>query len=206
MRDTERETEKPCDFLFLCLFLFNALVQAGFFSFSFFFFVLFAAVAGPCSGPAASLRTRWRTLPRRGARTPLFFFFLFCVVVGELATRHASHSNGGSRFELELDRRNAARGNAGRREDGGRLEAGGCPPPLGAASAAAAIKPRPPRVGRHQGPRGRRCLFPHPGGQRRNYQVPAGACRGKDSTLFAHLTQKESWANCVSDRTGPVPC
>lgn len=33
----------------------------------------------------------------------------------ELATRHASHSNGGSRFELELDRRNAARGNAGSR-------------------------------------------------------------------------------------------
>ncbi|KAF3699265.1 hypothetical protein EXN66_Car014952 [Channa argus] len=31
------------------------------------------------------------------------------------ATRHASHGNGGSRFELELDRRNAARGNAGSR-------------------------------------------------------------------------------------------
>lgn len=30
----------------------------------------------------------------------------------QLATRHASHGNGGSRFELELDRRNAARGNA----------------------------------------------------------------------------------------------
>ncbi|KAK2895373.1 hypothetical protein Q8A73_014861 [Channa argus] len=31
------------------------------------------------------------------------------------STRHASHGNGGSRFELELDRRNAARGNAGSR-------------------------------------------------------------------------------------------
>lgn len=31
----------------------------------------------------------------------------------ELVTRHASHSNGGSRIELELDRRNAARGKAG---------------------------------------------------------------------------------------------
>lgn len=43
-------------------------------------------------------------LPGRGAR-----------VFKELATRHASHSNGSSRFELELDRRNAARGNAGSR-------------------------------------------------------------------------------------------
>lgn len=39
-------------------------------------------------------------------------------VGGELATRHVPHSNAGSHFELELDRRNVARGNAG----GGRAE------------------------------------------------------------------------------------
>lgn len=48
--------------------------------------------------PPLHLNVGWWTLPRRGARA-----------FWELSTRHAS------RFELELDRRNAARGNAGSR-------------------------------------------------------------------------------------------
>lgn len=66
--------------------------------------LLTAAQRGLSIYPLPHLNPGWRTLPWRGVRAFL-----------ELATRHASHSNGGSRFELELDRRNAARGNAGSR-------------------------------------------------------------------------------------------
>lgn len=46
----------------------------------------------PGTSISSLLNTRWRTLPRRGERAPFFLFFFSFL---ELATRHATHSNGG---------------------------------------------------------------------------------------------------------------
>lgn len=77
-RHRERD-RKTLWFFFLCLFLFNALVQAGFFSFSFFFLFCLLLSLVPAAGPPP-LWGRGDELSHAGERA-LLSFFSSCFVL-----------------------------------------------------------------------------------------------------------------------------